>query len=122
MKFRGMLIALMMCMAVPLGAGERLTLRVSPSVSFAPANLIVRAMVEADAANRSMEIVAESSDFYRSSEVQLDGERAPHTTVFEFKSMPVGTYVVRATLVGADGQMLASVHSQVDVIDTGVGQ
>ena len=46
--------------AGPLGADQRLTLKVSPAVAFAPANLIVRTMVEADARNRAIAIVAES--------------------------------------------------------------
>jgi hypothetical protein len=106
----------------PLGAGERLTLRVSPSVSFAPANLVVRAVIEADAANRGVEIVAESLDFYRASEIQLDGERAPRTNTFEFRSLPSGTYLVAARLLGADGQIRALVRSQVDVIESGNGR
>ena len=61
---------------LPLGAGERMTMKVSPAVAFAPANLIVRATVDADADNRAIEIVAESTDFYRSSEIQLDGDQA----------------------------------------------
>ena len=65
--------ALMLTAARPLGAGERITLKVSPAVSFAQANLIVRATVLADADNRAVKIIAESEDFYRSSEVQLAG-------------------------------------------------
>lgn len=122
MKVRVCLLGIFIGMALPLGAGERLMLRVSPSVSFAPANLVVRAIVEADPANRAMEIVAESSDFYRSSEVELDGERAPRTTTFEFRSLPSGTYQVKATLRGADGETRASVRSQVDVIESGAGR
>ena len=106
----------------PLGAGERLTLRVSPSVSFAPANLVVRAVIEADAANRAVEIVAESPDFYRASEIQLDGDRAPRTNTFEFRSLPSGTYLVAARLLGADGETRALVRSQIDVIESGNGR
>ena len=105
-------------MMTPLGASERLSMRVSPSVAFAPANLVVQTMVEADQNNRAIEIVAESASFYRSSEIQLDGDRAPRTTVFEFKSLPGGTYDVTATLIGADGT-LTSVHKEVNVISNG---
>jgi hypothetical protein len=106
--------------ALPLGAKEKekdpLSLRVSPAVAFAPANLIVRATVENNAANRSMEIVAESEDFYRSSEIQLDGQSAPRTTMFEFRSLPPGTYEVRATLYGISGDQRAEVRQEINVI------
>jgi len=109
--------------ALPLGAKEKekdpLSIRVTPAVSFAPANLIVRATIESDAANRSMEIVAESEDFYRSSEIQLDGDNAPRTSMFEFRSLPPGTYEVRAVLYGTMGDARAEVRQQVNVISSG---
>jgi hypothetical protein len=114
---------LMLTMALPLGAGagQRITIKLSPAVAFAPANLVVRAIVEADADNRSMEVVAESADFYRSSEIQLEGDRAPRTSQFEFRSLPPGTYEVRASLIGAGGQQRGVVRQQVNVIASGSG-
>jgi hypothetical protein len=122
MSFRATVLGLLLCVtAMPVGAGERerLTLRVSPAVSFAPANLVVRATIASDADNRAVEIVAESEDFYRSSEIQLDGDRAPRTSLFEFRSLPPGTYVVKAVLRGSTGAELASVRHQVNVIASG---
>jgi hypothetical protein len=122
MKARTTVLGFLMCvMAMPVGAGERdrLAIRVSPAVCFAPANLVVRATIAADSDNRAVEITAESPDFYRSSEVQLDGERAPRTTLFEFRSLPSGTYEVTATLRGSSGTEIASVRRQVNVIASG---
>ena len=48
MKVRTFLIGILTLLAMPLGAGERLAMSVSPAVSFAPAHLVVRAMIEAD--------------------------------------------------------------------------
>jgi hypothetical protein len=110
-----------MMATLPLGAGERITMKVSPAVAFAPANLIVRAMIVADADNRAVEIVAESQDFYRSSMVQLDGENAARTTNFEFRSLPPGTYEVRAHLLGPRGEQRATVRQQINVIASGNG-
>ena len=101
------------------GSGERMTLTVSPAIAFAPANLIVRAMVEADARNRTIEVVAESTDFYRSSEIQLDGDQAPRTSRFEFRSLPSGSYEVTATLRDASGEARAAVRSHVNIIASG---
>ena len=123
MKLRAILFGvLLLTWTLPLGAGERMTLKVSPSVSFAPANLIVRARIEADAQNRAVEIVAESTEFYRSSEIQLDGENAPRTNTFEFRSLPPGIYEVKATLLGPGGSARASVRQQINVIASGAGQ
>ena len=122
MMTRAMLFGILLVTAtLPARAGDRMTLRVSPAVAFAPANLIVRTMIEADARNRAVEIVAESPEFYRSSEIQLDGENAPRTTTFEFRSLPPGTYEVKATLLGSDGAARATVRHQMNVIATGAG-
>jgi hypothetical protein len=112
---------LMMTATLPLGAGERLTMKVTPAVAFAPANLIVRAMIVADADNRAVEIIAESPDFYRSSLIQLEGDKAARTSTFEFRSLPPGTYEVRANLLGANGEPRATIRQQVNVIVSGAG-
>jgi hypothetical protein len=120
MKVRAALFGILTLTAtMPLGAGERLALKVSPAVSFAPANLVVRATVPVDADNRAIEIVAESEDFYRSSEIQLEGDRAARTTMFEFRSLPPGTYEVRANLFGSNGQSRALIRQHVNVLASG---
>ncbi len=106
---------------LPLGAGEPITMRVSPAVAFAPANLIVRATIEADSDNRAVIVTADSVDFYRASEVQLNGDRAPRTNTFEFRSLPPGSYEVRATLIGPSGRPRGAVRQQVNVISSGGG-
>ncbi len=122
MNVRGfVLAAVLLLLALPAGAGDKLAMNVSPSVAFAPANLVVRAYVAADADNRAIEVIAESEDFYRSSEVQLDGDKAPRTNVFEFRSLPTGTYQVSAVLIGSQGQK-ALVRSQVNVMSSGAGE
>jgi hypothetical protein len=121
MKTSRLFLGLLACLTVfPTGAGardnDRLTIRVSPAVCFAPANLQVRAMIASDPDNRAVQVVAESSEYYRSSEIQLEGDRAPRTSLFEFRSLPSGNYEVRATLRGSSGRELALVRQQVNVI------
>jgi hypothetical protein len=113
---------LMLTGAVSMRAGERMTIKVSPAVAFAPANLVVRATIPADAENRAVQIVAESDDFYRSSEQQLEGERAPRTTTFELRSLPSGTYLISANLMGADGRSRGIIRQKVNVIPGGAGE
>jgi hypothetical protein len=105
--------------AAPIGAGDRLAMRVSPSVAFAPANLTVHTVVESNKDNRSIEIIADSEAFYRSSEVPLDGDRAPRTTVFRFQSLPIGAYQVRAVLRGEAGKELAWTQTGLSVVAGG---
>ena len=102
-----------------IGAKEPLSIRVYPAISFAPANLVIRTSIEPDANNRAMEVVADSDGFYRSSAVQLDGDRAPKTTTFEFRSLPPGEYEVTAVVIGADGQRRARARAHVNVVESG---
>jgi hypothetical protein len=122
-KVRAYLFGIMIVTTtLPLGAGERLTMKVSPAISFAPASLVVRAMIEADVQNRAVQVVADSTNFYRSSEIQLEGEKAPRTSTFEFRGLPPGIYEVRATLIGADGRQRALTRQQVNVMPGGAGE
>jgi hypothetical protein len=122
MMLRFAFIGVLLTTAVSLRANDRLAMKVSPAVAFAPANLVVQTYVEANQSNRSMEIIADSEGFYRSSQIQLNGDRAPRTTRFEFRSMPSGVYSVRAVLKGARGQELASTETHVNVVATGGSQ
>jgi hypothetical protein len=122
MKLRATLFGILMLITtLPIGAGERISVKVSPAVAFAPANLVVRTMIESDQENRAVEIIAESADFYRSSQIQLEGDRAPRTTTFEFRSLPPGTYEVRALLYGTGGEQRAFARQQINVIASGAG-
>ena len=80
------------------GAIEKLTLRVTPNVSNAPSTVIVKATVTRNADNRWLHIEAESGEFYRSSEVQLDGANAPLITEIRLNNLPGGEYTVKAVL------------------------
>jgi len=119
MKARAIFCVVGLFATASLGADNRLAMKVTPAVAFAPANLVVKTIIEADDENRAVEIVAESEHFYRSSEIQLDGGRAARVTTFEFKSVPGGTYEVRATLLGSRGQTLQSVTCEINVISSG---
>jgi len=113
---------LLLAATSPTGAGERMMLKVTPAVAFAPANLVVRAVVETDADNRAIAVVAESDDFYRSSEIQLDGDHAPRTNTFEFRSLPPGHYSVKAVLMGRSSEPLLTLRQQVDVMASGASR
>jgi hypothetical protein len=85
-------------------------------VAFAPADLIIRTIVEPDERNRAVDIVADSDAFYRSSAIPLEGDRAPKTTTVTFHSVPAGAYRVTAVLIGEQGQAKALAHTTVMVV------
>jgi hypothetical protein len=83
---------------------SRLRIDVAPRVSAAPAVVRIRAIVTPDAANRALQIVADSGTFYRSSLVPLDGANAAPVTETMLKNLPGGEYEVSVTLVEANGR------------------
>jgi hypothetical protein len=116
-----MLSAVFALTTVFASGGEQLRIAVSPAQSFAPSNLNIRARIVPHAENRALEMIAESDEFYRSSQIALDGEHAPATIMFEFRGVPGGDYQVYGILTGGSGRQRAVVVQQVRVIPV-VGQ
>ena len=85
-------------------ADNRLRIDVSPRFSNAPGAFRVRAIVAPEEENRSLEVVADSSNFYRSSTIPLDGAQAATVTELFLRNLPSGTYQVTVTLTDADGR------------------
>jgi hypothetical protein len=90
-----------------LNGGQPLTLQVSPVMTAAPAVISVRAVIEASDENRALEVVAQSSEFFRGSRIELDGRDAPPLSVFQYSNLPPGLYEVSAFLIGTSGQRAA---------------
>jgi hypothetical protein len=112
----GAAAVLSLVFTAPIGAGEAVTMRVSPRVAVAPATLSVDAVVEKDHANRGLQIQLVSEDYYRSSLVQLDGEDAPRTTSVRYEAVPGGTFEVRVVVLGVDGKPRASTSREIQII------
>ena len=116
MRIRILLLAVLSLAVSPAGAGDRVAVRVSPRIAFAPADLTVLAKLEAHPENRVMEIVAESDDFYRSSEIPLEGELAAKATFVRFQGLPSGRYSVSVIVRGSLGQRLGISHATVNIL------
>jgi hypothetical protein len=86
-----------------------------PLVASAPANLIVQTRIQANEANRSIEIVAESDDVRRSSKLPLDGGRALRSWRIEFRDPPDGKSTLAAVL-RSSRSVLAITRQTVDVV------
>jgi len=108
--------ALFLSSAVFVTAKDPLTMVVAPVQSFAPTNLTIRVHVEPDADNRTLEVVAESGEYYRSSRIQLDGADAPRTISLEIRNLPGGDYDVRSALINRVGRERAAVRTQIVVL------
>ena len=79
-------------------------------MAAAPAFIRVSAIVEANDENRSLEIVAQSPQFFRSSTIDLDGRNSPPLTVVEYPNLPPGLYEVTAVLVGTTGKRVTAMR------------
>ena len=100
-------------------ADERMSMKVSPVQALAPVNLRVRVQVEPYADNRVLTIVADSPAFYRSSQIQLEGDRAPRTFTIEYPSVPGGQYEITSVLVNSMGRERATIRQTARVIPVG---
>ncbi len=90
------------------------TMRLSARMAFAPAVIrsVIRVAPHAD--NRRLRLTLDSPDFYRSSDIELDGASAASAHYFNWSALPAGSYTVVATVFGADGQR-AQTFSTLDV-------
>jgi hypothetical protein len=119
MKTTMTVVCALVGVASELGASEPLSLKVRPNVAMAPATITVLAMIEPDAQNRVVEIVTESDDFYRSSQIPLEGDHARRANQLELRSLPPGLYSVTATLKGPGDRTRAMIHESVNIMGAG---
>lgn len=109
------LVSLLMLVAVstPQARGnsnQRIAIRVSPVMAFAPAMLTVRTTIEPNDDNRSLSIEVDSDTYHRGSEITLDGKNAARLSVFDFRGVPSGLYEVRAVLFGPGGPIAKTIQ------------
>ena len=105
--------------ASPLHGGDSLRISVSPAYSYAPSTLKVRVRLEPNAANRAVEIIVDGDDFYRSSEINVDGEQGPATVELSLRNVPGGDYQVVAVLKDHAGRPRARAGQEVTVMSMG---
>ena len=103
----------------PAGAGDQLKLAVSPAHAFAPALLRIQVRIAPSVENRTLEIIADSATFYRSSEIQLEGDRSPATFNLEIKAVPEGDYRVVGILRDGAAHQRSIAYQDVTVLGAG---
>jgi hypothetical protein len=92
-----------------------LHVRISPTMAHAPADLYIYVSVARRPDNRLLRVSAESDDFFRSSETQLDGEYSARVTVVKFRELPPGDYQIRAELIVSTGRTVDTAKRSVEV-------
>ncbi len=81
-----------------------LQLRLTVHRLMAPAFVSGLVLVAPDTANRMLRVVLDSDNFYRSSDVQLDGELSPRSHFFRWPALPPGEYRVVVIVFDAGGR------------------
>jgi uncharacterized protein (DUF58 family) len=98
-----------------VAAADAVSVSVSPSVAQEPAQITVRVTVEPNPDNRAVEVITESTDFFRKSHRQLDGDRASRTSFFEYRGLPAGDYDVRVVLIDQEGSQQGVANAKVTI-------
>jgi hypothetical protein len=99
-----------------LGADQRLTLSVRPAVSLAPSDITVAVRVERRAEHRLLRVWVESGDYFRGSDVQLDGERSARVMLLKYRGLPAGSYMVRVALVVSGARTVEESAAMIEVV------
>src|SRR5471032_2049872 len=115
MKKLCLIVGLLVVPMPSFGAGQRLAVE-APTVMLAPGDLVLRTLIEPDAANSAIQITVDSSDFYRRSEMPLHGGAAARTSAFEYRGLPRGRYEIHAVLLDANGEPRASIVRALNVV------
>jgi hypothetical protein len=103
-------------MVLPADGGQGLSVRVSPAKSFAPSSLRVIARIEPSITNRSLTLIADGENFYRSSAIPLEGDQAPKIVDMQFPNLPSGEYRIVAVVTDAAGHERAVAHDAATVL------
>jgi len=101
---------------MPVDGSERLTLTITPAQAFAPAAMRIRARIEPNADNRVLAIAPDGNEFYRRSDVKLDGDQAPKTIEIRLSNLPGGEYEIFAALIDSAGHERAIVRQLARII------
>jgi hypothetical protein len=99
-----------LCLFVPIGLSaddtehHKVSVKIRPTVLWAGGEVRTTVRTPRDARNRELRVIVEGSDYYASSDVQLDGVDAATSHPFTWKDLPSGPYRVDAILLREDGE------------------
>ena len=67
---------------------------------------MIQAFIQPDARNRAVSFEIDSDAFYTKSVAELEGAQAARIKQVTFQSVPAGSYEVRVTLLGTNGELV----------------
>ena len=104
MKARMLLMttATLSLIAVSGSANDVVAIRVNGHYFTEPATVDITVAVEPDQANRTLRIEADGDQYFRSSEINLDGPSEKRMHTVEFRNLPAGSYEVRAAVLSTN--------------------
>jgi hypothetical protein len=76
--------------------------RLSPP-AFEPCEMRVFVQVNPHSDNRFLRLVIDTGDYYRSTDIPLDGADAPKSHFLVWRAVPAGGYTFSATVYGTTG-------------------
>jgi len=83
-------------------------LRLTSRFAMSPAQMRSLVRVAPHEDNRRLRIELDSPDYYRASEIDLDGMQAPLNHYFAWSALPAGSYSIVVTVLGANGPRASS--------------
>jgi hypothetical protein len=106
------LARLLLVMTLAVAASARaadhsLEMHVSPTVALAPSDVMIDMTVERRESNHRLDVMLDSDGYFRSSSIDLDGERSARVISVRFRQVPAGRYEVRVELLNGEGQAVA---------------
>ena len=112
------LAALALACILSLGAGEPPATSIKLSANFggAPLTLRVDTRTEQHPDNRALCVTIDGPNYFRSSCEQLDGDKAPKFSRFEFRDIPGGDYVVVGEVIRTNDRHLVTAAQPLQVI------
>jgi hypothetical protein len=130
--FRRWMTLAAVCLFVPLGVSAedpeppKVSVKIRPLVLFAGGEVKTTVRTPRDPRNRELRVIVEGSDYFASSDVQLDGVDAATSHQFTWKDLPGGPYRVDAILLRENGEKTTvtncfAVLSGDDGNDSGMG-
>jgi hypothetical protein len=81
-----------------IAADAPITIAVRPAVTVARATAQLKVLVARDDRNRVLQWEVDGPNYYRSSQIDLDGSSAPRSWLFWVKDIPEGDYDIRVTV------------------------
>jgi hypothetical protein len=92
-----------------------INVRLSPP-AFEPRDMRVFVQVKPHPDNRLLRLVIDADDYYRSTDIPLDGADAPKTHSLVWRSVPPGRYIFSATVYGPGGSRGQFIQQRSDIV------